>query len=104
MIQLPPNNLPVVSNDYQPLGDLKSSEKQLKHTSSTHTNSNESDFGFRWGSFSLTEGDIAEFKNILEEDFGKPLVWSDDEIELMIYNLIYAFGTMARITASIKYK
>ena len=101
MTNSPPNNLPVVPDDYEPLGILKSSQIQLPNTlSQTQIPSKQHGLGFRWGNFSLTEDDVAEFKNILEEDFDEPLPWNNDEIELMTYNLIYAFGILARVVIS----
>jgi len=43
---------------------------------------------FRWGRFQLSDADVASFKQLLEDELGAPLPWTDDEIRAMAYQSI----------------
>lgn len=42
----------------------------------------------QWAAFRLSPRSIQRFKSILEDDFGTPLPWSDEEIEILAYDVL----------------
>jgi hypothetical protein len=48
----------------------------------------------RTGAYTLSDVAHNRFKSILERDFGTPLPWSDEEIQIMAHNLIHAIAVL----------
>lgn len=89
----PPENLPVVPVNFrrpwesEPASGAPAAERQLAGTA----------IETRWGSFELSDDDVRELRAALEEDLGRVVVESDDEIRQMAYDTILALDLLARI-------
>jgi len=53
---------------------------------------------FRWGKYIFSDNSLKKLKQLLIQEFGSPLKWTDDELRSMAYDLVYAFAIILEKT------